>query len=78
MWFPVVSQDNINFNPRSPRGERLELLPSPSRVNKISIHALREESDLSANDKCLLPSISIHALREESDFMPTPKTPSLS
>ena len=22
MWFPVVSQDNINFNPRSPWGER--------------------------------------------------------
>ena len=34
----------------------------------ISIHALREESDLSHQPrKCCRQSISIHALREESD-----------
>ena len=33
----------------------------------ISIHALREEGDLSAGAAASHPSISIHALREEGD-----------
>ena len=36
-------------------------------IADISIHALRKESDESAESKCLLKYISIHALRKESD-----------
>ncbi len=39
-------------------------------IADISIHALRKESDESAESKCLLKYISIHALRKESDFPP--------
>ena len=36
----------------------------------ISIHALREESDMfGLNIKCKIKDISIHALREESDCL---------
>ena len=38
----------------------------------ISIHALREESDLSEFGCGNLGAISIHALREESDILTTP------
>ena len=34
----------------------------------ISIHALREEGDLSMNAKKTAITISIHALREEGDY----------
>ena len=34
---------------------------------KISIHALREESDRADRSDCRVCGISIHALREESD-----------
>ena len=34
----------------------------------ISIHALREEGDLSAGTRANVEPISIHALREEGDF----------
>ena len=57
-----------NFNPRSPRGERLSswrALAAERRV--ISIHALREESDVPAQHTLFIWQISIHALREESD-----------
>ena len=37
----------------------------------ISIHALREESDLTGGDVQKAFPISIHALREESDSSPT-------
>ena len=33
----------------------------------ISIHALREEGDVSADFSGIVPGISIHALREEGD-----------
>ena len=36
-----------NFNPRSPRGERLSIIDGKISKNIISIHALREESDWS-------------------------------
>ena len=35
----------IYFNPRSPRGERRHRVKTPNRKARISIHALREESD---------------------------------
>ena len=56
------------FNPRPPRGERLgDKVPVIVKA-KISIHALREESDLSGRiDAQASDIISIHALREESD-----------
>ena len=59
----------IYFNPRSPWGERRCGVPTPTTLNLISIHALREESDLSTSMVgAVIPKISIHALREESDI----------
>ena len=56
------------FNPRSPRGERLEHLSIGSRELGISIHAPREGSDLlMIMIMFLLFMISIHAPREGSD-----------
>ena len=86
-WTSLQSLDN--FNPRSPRGERLKSLykdylveifqstlsarRATSRLpilrshGLISIHALREESDVKYYDTMPSFGISIHALREESD-----------
>ena len=61
-----------DFNPRSPRGERLFGSCAVSFATDISIHALREESDLTESYFSTIDIlISIHALREESD--PTSK-----
>ena len=59
------------FNPRPPRGERLgDKVPVIVKA-KISIHALREESDAQTRRINFVQSnISIHALREESDIFP--------
>ena len=43
-------------------------------ANAISIHALREESDLFVVKQLVRAAISIHALREESDQARTPRT----
>ena len=43
------------------------VLPADLLVDDISIHALREESDLPLTVITVPLSISIHALREESD-----------
>ena len=51
-------------------------MPLP-RHPKISIHALREESDHDVAEILGLRTISIHALREESD-MALPYMPSLA
>ena len=59
-----------DFNPRSPRGERLPFRRCISHHSSgISIHALREESDLwnIGTLAVCVTAISIHALREESD-----------
>ena len=57
-----------DFNPRSPRGERLFHKASPSLVYSISIHAPREGSDPGTNGYWLIyDPISIHAPREGSD-----------
>ena len=57
-----------NFNPRSPWGERPAAVILWYIVTAISIHALREESDLHLGAGMLMRlRISIHALREESD-----------
>ena len=59
----------LNFNPRSPWGERHSAGLNDLTKDSISIHALREESDLyKYYGDCQLYWISIHALREESDL----------
>ena len=59
----------FNFNPRSPRGERRNTITNNVIRLLISIHALREESDLwnIGTLAVCVTAISIHALREESD-----------
>ena len=58
----------IDFNPRSPRGERRPILPAGKPSGRISIHAPREGSDLSRLRLARFPiRISIHAPREGSD-----------
>mgnify|MGYP006907173329 FL=1 len=66
----VVNADKIgNFYPRPPRGERHLSTWLPERTARISIHALREESDLAVDGpRHPVDAISIHALREESDL----------
>ena len=59
--------DARDFNPRPPRGERLQCKAHCMVVALISIHALREESDRGGLHMKVTIDISIHALREESD-----------
>ena len=56
-----------NFYPRPPRGGRPEVEYYNGFKGKISIHALREEGDVSSGDGVVAVGISIHALREEGD-----------
>ena len=57
-----------SFNPRPPRGGRLNILRRSLSFVVISIHALREEGDVEqyALDG-VARGISIHALRGEGD-----------
>ena len=65
----LFPQSADNFYPRPPRGGR----PPPPLCGlvgvKISIHALREEGDVSPYRGDQQHAISIHALREEGDVM---------
>ena len=66
MIFSTAS--GIDFNPRSPWGERLAKPLPLTSAKRISIHALREESDAyRLSGTAPTNGISIHALREESD-----------
>ena len=56
-----------DFYPRPPRGGRPEVEYYNGFKGKISIHALREEGDVSSGDGVVAVGISIHALREEGD-----------
>ena len=56
-----------NFYPRPPRGGRPALCELDAALNKISIHALREEGDQVKPIFVVADLISIHALREEGD-----------
>ena len=59
---------NLDFYPRSPRGERLAQTSMDSLRCSISIHAPREGSDqVELQDFWLVKVISIHAPREGSD-----------
>ena len=63
------------FYPRPPRGGRQGHTDGPAPPQGISIHALREEGDVYANDSIYSHhGISIHALREEGDA-PLPSVP---
>ena len=44
----------IYFNPRSPRGERRRIVLELLVAYMISIHALREESDLGVHSLCMI------------------------
>ncbi len=57
----------IDFNPRSPRGERPGPQGGPGRPGSISIHAPREGSDSKSDGRADHRPISIHAPREGSD-----------
>ena len=58
----------VDFNPRSPHGERRERRPRGGTIIVISIHAPRTGSDVRVgNSYCQIP-ISIHAPRTGSDF----------
>ena len=69
VWERLTAPDRY-FYPRPPRGERRCGLAKSALPRVISIHALREEGDLT---QCCQPwvvvGISIHALREESDWV---------
>ena len=56
------------FYPRPPRGGRLSVFQPVAGIEKISIHALREEGDLPLRERHGQDEISIHALREEGDL----------
>ena len=60
----------VNFYPRPPRGGRPAVILVGSRMEPISIHALREEGDLLQGFQHPHIPISIHALREEGDPKP--------
>ena len=57
----------VNFNPRSPWGERLPDANKYVTYATISIHAPRGGSDIGGEGKCHEPRISIHAPRGGSD-----------
>ena len=61
----------MDFNPRSPRGERLIYDTDDAVWTEISIHAPREGSDVQSIRRVLLRGISIHAPREGSDLSET-------
>ena len=60
-------QQAAHFNPRSPHGERLELVEKLVEEYKISIHAPRTGSDAKYRENREKHQISIHAPRTGSD-----------
>ena len=63
-WWEPLRWD---FYPRPPRGGRRTAGRCCGRCYAISIHALREEGDVTSHKKIRGSGISIHALREEGD-----------
>ena len=57
-----------HFYPRSPCGERRDVIAEMTEAQSISIHALLAESDSASYNAYLEESISIHALLAESDY----------
>ena len=62
--------DQKNFYPRSPCGERHDILAGVNELLEISIHALLAESDSLNLPSRPIDKISIHALLAESDSKP--------
>ena len=56
-YFDKLIKTTSNFNPRSPRGERQNIVYFKFTTIRISIHALREESDLSDQLKMLYEAL---------------------
>ncbi len=69
MSFLRPASVDANFYPRPPRGGRHCRFCVLHLLMQISIHALREEGDLSGKKVLELEIISIHALREEGDVL---------
>ena len=67
MFVSPESSPGRNFYPRPPRGGRHKLDRLKDNLDKISIHALREEGDDVRGALAEYIKISIHALREEGD-----------
>ena len=65
------------FYPRSPCGERRDVIAVMTDAQSISIHALLAESDTDAINGCNPDYISIHALLAESDPSSTRKLTNL-
>ena len=62
-------RNSMNFNPRSPRGERLGLLLQAwGQLLHFNPRSPRGERPLSAGEKVIVSTISIHAPREGSDL----------
>ena len=57
----------INFNPRSPQGERHNITGRRNKHRLISIHAPRRGSDYELDKVASETTISIHAPRRGSD-----------
>ena len=64
---PRTASLEVDFNPRSPHGERHAAAADGNRPGKISIHAPRTGSDLFFRLSRFLHIISIHAPRTGSD-----------
>ena len=67
---PGVRPGDLNFNPRSPHGERPAPCGRPLRCGRISIHAPRTGSDVEGAELDCALLISIHAPRTGSDDVP--------
>ena len=65
----IVKRYIRNFYPRPPRGGRPVVAGRLPRRVGISIHALREEGDVTSLYLVDQRPISIHALREEGDLV---------
>ena len=67
----------LDFNPRSPCGERPSSVSGLPQIGQISIHALLAESDPANSGNLPFKWISIHALLAESDHICCHKITSL-
>ena len=64
----------LYFNPRPPRGGRLQPDDCPGQGERISIHAPREGGDETGQLDAIVKGISIHAPREGGDQTAREKT----
>ena len=63
------AMDAVNFNPRSPCGERQDVVDVSAGTYEISIHAPHAGSDGFNYAKSTVDPISIHAPHAGSDWM---------